>query len=578
MFNYTQAWAGHYLRLGQIQESYNLYKKALLNKAAVDYNHFANVSLLASYLHDTDNIHSFLPVYFYGMIEELYNMLPILGSMESDIYLDYGESGLYHMSEWASWNPTDSVSISIAYDAALLMKGLTLRYNILTPYFEDHPEMANAKLELDKIRDSIYAISDENERMLAAHKYRLKEREILKEMNDKLINVHWEDVSKELDDNEACIEFVKYTTNTYPWIGGTPKIRYAALIIPSNVMMPVFVDLFDENDLLEVYELQPKSYDLEIGEILYLKIWGRLQQYIEGKNKVFFSPMGLLNLVNIELLTDSMGRTALENFNLYRVSSTRNIQKRGDDGTIHSVVSFGGIDYEEASEYAYVMDSINTRGNWAFLQNTMYEVNQIKELLTSRGVDITTYTGPYATEGEFKNLDKTLYDVIHIASHGYYISQTQRTVFPYFSNSVNTENIQEELFYSGLIFSGGQKAWADSTFRPGNNDGILSAYEISKLDLHNVNLVVLSACETGLGDNLFDGIFGLQRAFKKAGAGSILMSLWKIDDKATSEFMTAFYQQLSEGNSKHGAYTYAVHAMKERYPDANYWASFILLD
>ena len=221
---------------------------------------------------------------------------------------------------------------------------------------------------------------------------------------------------------------------------------------------------------------------------------------------------------------------------------------------------------------------MNTRGNWAYLQNTLLEVEQIKKLLKVRGVDVTTYSGPYATEGAFKQLDGTTADVVHIASHGYYIPQTKRATIPYFSNSESTENIQDELFYSGLILSGGQRSWADSTFKPDNNDGILTAYEISKLDLHNVNLVVLSACETGLGDDLFDGIFGLQRAFKKAGVSSILMSLWQIDDKATSEYMSLFYEKLVEGYSKHDAYISTVLTMKEKYPDANYWASFVLLD
>lgn len=579
LFTHTQAWAGHYLRLGQVQDAYSLYKKALSNKVAMDnYNYFATVSLLASYLHDTDNIHLFLPVYFNGMIEELYTMLPILGSMESDIYLSNGESDLYHMSERASWNPTDSVSVCIAYDAALLMKGLTLRYNILTSYFEDSPEMANAKLELDKIRDSIYAISDDNERMLAAHRYRLKEREILKEVKDQLINVHWEDVSKALDDNEACIEFVKYTANRYSWCDSTPKPHYSAMVLLSNDKAPIFVDLFDEDDLLEVYELQPKSYDQEIGQMLYSKIWGKMQRYIEGKDKVFFSPMGLLNLINIELLTDSTGKTAAERFNLYRVSSTRNIIKKYENRGIHIVASFGGVDFENTQEYADMMRSISTRGNWAYLQNTLLEVNRIEKLLKGSGVDIVTYTGPQATESAFKQLDRTQANIIHVATHGYYIPQSQRSAIPYFAKNENTENIQDELFYSGLILSGGQKAWTDSTFMPDNNDGILTAYEISKLDLHNVNLVVLSACETGLGDNLFDGIFGLQRAFKKAGAGAILMSLWQIDDKATSEYMSLFYEKLVKGYSKHDAYISTVLSMKEKYPDATYWASFVLLD
>ena len=578
MFNLTQARAELCLRLGHYQEAYNLYQEALTHLSFISYGHLSNVSLMASYLHDTDKIHTILPIYYQGLTDNLSNILPVLGSVESDTFLGDGESALYHIPEWASWNPTDSVSVSIAYNAVLMMKGLTLRYNTLTPYFENNPEMINAKRQLDRMRDSIYIISEENSRLLALHIYQLKEREILKDINDELITVSWQDVSKRLKDDEACIEFVKYTANTYPWSDSIPKPHYAAMVLLPNGEAPIFVDLFDEDDLLDVYELQPKSYDIEIGQILYSKIWGKMHRYIEGKNRVFFSPMGLLNLINIELLADSTGRTATERFNLHRVSSTRNIIEKNENIDLHFVASFGGVDYENAQEFADMMRSINTRGNWAYLQNTLLEVNNIEDLLKDSGVDVTTYTGPRATESVFKQLDGTQADIIHIATHGYYIPQLQRTSISYFANSESAESIQDELFYSGLILSGGQKAWIDSSFKPDNNDGILTAYEISKLDLHNVDLVVLSACETGLGDDLFDGIFGLQRAFKKAGVGSILMSLWQIDDKVTSEYMRMFYEKLADGNSIHEAYIGTLLSMKDKYPDANYWASFVLLD
>ena len=568
-------WAQYYSTIGHVDQAYGFVKKATQEGD----NNYSNISLFSSYFKDTSAIHDYLPLYFQKIEDEVVSMLPVLGSLESDTYLQYGESDAYTFPEWASWNPTDSVSVSIAYDAALLMKGLTLRYNVLSPYIENHPEMASAKLELDKMRDSIYAISDDNARVLALYRYELKEREILSEFNYELGNIHWKDVVKGLRKDEACIEFVKYTANSYSWSDSAPKPHYSAMVLLPNDKAPIFVDLFDEDDLLEVYELQPKSYDIEIGQILYSKIWDKIQQYIEGKDRVFFSPMGLLNLINIELLTDNRGRTATERFNLYRVSSTRNLLKKNENyRDIHFVASFGGVDYENAQGYADMMRSINTRGNWTYLQNTLLEVNQIEDLLKDSGVDVATYTGPRATESAFKQLDGTQTDIIHIATHGYYIPQSQRSAIPYFAKSENTESIQDELFYSGLILSGGQKAWNDSIFKPDNNDGILTAYEISKLDLHNVNLVVLSACETGLGDDLFDGIFGLQRAFKKAGAGAILMSLWQIDDKATSEYMSLFYEKLVEGYSKHDAYFSTVLSMKEKYPDATYWASFVLLD
>lgn len=576
----------HYSRLGQRDRSFDYSEKSLLlfldESSLADsylYHSYYKVALKSALLHDTTAIHKYLPNYYYGMEKDLSKMLPVLGSVESDIYLANGNKPLYHIPEWASWNPTDSVSVSIAYDAALLMKGLTLRYNTISPYLESHPNLAGAKLELDRMRDSIYSITDENARLLALHQYELKEREILKEVNTDLTNVHWKDIANELKNDEACIEFVKYTTNAYSWCDSIPEPHYSAMVLLPNGKAPIFVDLFDEDELMDVYNLQPKSYAIEIGQILYSKIWGKLQPYIDGKRKVFFSPMGLLNLINTELLIDSTGRTAMDRFNLYRVSSTRNIQTK-DTGivVVSSVASFGGVDYENSNEYSEVVQIINTRGNWSYLQNSLSEVNRIESLLLQRNIDVDTYTGANATEDAFKHLDGAKSNVIHIASHGYYIPQSHRDSIPYFSNSVNTASIQDELFYSGLILSGGQKAWVDSTFKPDNNDGILTAYEISKLDLHNVDLVVLSACETGLGDNLFDGIFGLQRAFKKAGVKSILMSLWQIDDKATSEYMTFFYEKLVNGYSVHDAYSSTVLMMKEKYQDANYWASFVLLD
>ena len=577
--------SSYYLSLGnffantcQLEQSLDCYSKALALFDRETYSDYSAISSIAAYLHDKKGIKTYIQKLYKLTEYDLLKMLPIYGTVESDVYLLYGNHQIYRFSEYASWNPSESVCVSTAYDAALLMKGLTLRYNVLTPYYESHPELIGAKRELDRMRDSIYAIPDDNSRVLALHRYELKEREILKEVNDEFANLHWGDVANQLNDDEACVEFVKYTADGYSWSDNVPRPHYAALVLQHKAPAPVFVDLFDEEELTDMYNLQPKSYDNEIGLTLYSKIWGKLEQYIDGNNKVFFSPMGLLNLINVELLTDSTGMTAAERFNLYRVSSTRNLLTRDDNRDFHSVAMFGGVDYEKAQEYNEMLVSMNTRGNWAYLQNTLLEVEQIEDLLKGSSVDVATHTGSFATEGAFKQLDGTQANVVHIATHGYYIPQTQRTSVPYFSNSESTANIQDELFYSGLILSGGQKAWTGSTFKPDNNDGILTAYEISKLDLHNVNLVVLSACETGLGDNLFDGIFGLQRAFKKAGVSSILMSLWKIDDRATSEYMSLFYEKLVGGCSIHDAYIGTVLAMKKKYPDANYWASFVLLD
>lgn len=574
--NLNEEMAAHYSQLGLKEKSYDLSKLALKYYPADNYASYYKVALKATLLHDESDIKEYLPKYYYGMEKDLLKMLPILGSVESDVYLGDGNKPIYHIPEWVSWNPTDSISVSVAYDAALFMKGLTLRYNVLTPYLENHPEIVGAKRYLDRMRDSIYTINDDNAKMLALHQYELKEREILKEVNNEQSNIHWRDIKGNLKEDEASVEFVKYTANAYSWSEGIPTPHYAAILLLGNSDYPFFVDLFDENELYDTYTLQPKSYDTEAGTELFEKLWGKLDKYITGESRVYFSPMGMLNLINIEALTDSSGVTALKRYNLTRVSSTRQIVYSKEESPIQSVVSYGGIDYTEMAEA--IVDSLNTRGNWNYLKNTLTEVRNVEAALQKNNIQVTTIIGSNATEASFKALDGTATNVIHIASHGFYIPEQRREDIPYYVKSDYTQTIKDELFYSGLIMSGGQSAWIDSTFKAEEDDGILTSYEISKLDLHNVDLVVLSACETGLGDNLFDGIFGLQRAFKKAGVTSILMSLWSINDRATLEYMELFYNFLTSGLSKRESYKRTVSEMRNRYQDANYWASFVLLD
>jgi CHAT domain-containing protein len=140
---------------------------------------------------------------------------------------------------------------------------------------------------------------------------------------------------------------------------------------------------------------------------------------------------------------------------------------------------------------------------------------------------------------------------------------------------------EHPMIRSGLILAGAQQAWSTGKAPENREDGILTAYEISQMNLSNTELVVLSACETGLGDiEGNEGVYGLQRAFKIAGAKYLLMSLWKVNDQSTHELMTDFYQQwLEKGLSIPAAFRTAQSNMQKKYPDAPYhWAGFVLVE
>ena len=147
-----------------------------------------------------------------------------------------------------------------------------------------------------------------------------------------------------------------------------------------------------------------------------------------------------------------------------------------------------------------------------------------------------------------------------MATHGYYY-----------------EGNEDPMERSGLVFSGANALREEGPAESGE-DGLLKASEIALLDLRGTDLIVLSACQSGVGSISSDGVYGLQRAFKKAGVHSILMSLWKVDDRVTAEMMRLFYSGLSSGQNSRESFQAAREALRKTYPDPLLWAPFVLLE
>jgi CHAT domain-containing protein len=229
-------------------------------------------------------------------------------------------------------------------------------------------------------------------------------------------------------------------------------------------------------------------------------------------------------------------------------------------------------------------DSTRSSSAYGFLQGTKDEVEAIAVNLQENKIKTTIYEGIQANEESFKSLSNQKISVLHLATHGFFFPEIKKK--PELFDGLMTFGEQKfryvpnPLLRSGLILAGGNRTWKGEKPISGMEDGILTAQEISEMNLTHTELVVLSACDTGLGDiKGGEGVFGLQRAFKLAGVKTILMSLWKVPDQETSELMQSFYRKWLGGLDKHEAFRSAQMEMRTKFPaEPNKWAGFVMVD
>ena len=195
------------------------------------------------------------------------------------------------------------------------------------------------------------------------------------------------------------------------------------------------------------------------------------------------------------------------------------------------------------------------------------------EILKRSGFEVTPYMGMDGTEESFLNMHGKSPHILHLATHGFYYTPTEAAEVDYLNG------YSDAMSLSGLIMSGGNAAWCGKELPEGTLGGVLTANNIARLDLGDTDMVVLSACKSGQGQATPEGLYGLQRAFKKAGVGTMVMTLWCVSDKVATEFMIKFYEALVDnGWDKHKAFEQTKSYIRTQHPDPYHWAAFVMLD
>jgi CHAT domain-containing protein len=210
------------------------------------------------------------------------------------------------------------------------------------------------------------------------------------------------------------------------------------------------------------------------------------------------------------------------------------------------------------------------------LPGTKTEVDAISTILKASGYKVTTLMQSAATEAQLKDVRSP--ELLHIATHGYFLADVESSGSAF---GVNLENAgHNPLLRSGLMLAGAglTLSGASSPNLTSNDNGILTAYEAMNLDLEGTQLIVLSACETGLGEvKAGEGVYGLQRAFLVAGADALIMSLWKVDDNATQQLMKYFYTNWIRLRNKQKAFKQAQVQLMTKYKGPYYWGAFVMM-
>lgn len=456
------------------------------------------------------------------------------------------------------------------YDEQLLAKGLLLTAeSALQRAIDADPELAVIYNQIREFRLQASKAATTSEAHDATLKADRLERELGAKANGihsfmNFLNIRANDVRKALSADDVAIEFVDYCV-------GKDSVMYAALVIAPEDKFVKFIPLIESRELL--------ASDIT-AESLWRPVLASLKKQPQN---IYFAPSGELYRLPIESLPLSDGRYMCDAYNMYRMSSTRWLTTERKENEANSAVIYGGLKYDLSIEdmvadtkaYENLTRSVELspleieRGSVStlrYLPGSLREAEFIHHCIndnTSQNLRATLYTSEHGTETSFKALSGKNNRIIHISTHGFF-----------------KPGADDPLLGSGLYFAGANNFYLQRQIPEGTDDGILTALEVSDMDLSATDLVVLSACVSGLGNITADGVQGLQRGFKKAGCNSMIISLQPVDDEATQLLMTSFYQELLKGISKQAAFENAKRELRSnpKYADKKYWSAFVLLD
>jgi CHAT domain-containing protein/tetratricopeptide (TPR) repeat protein len=610
---------GEYIKaIKNIQYALDIYKNHYKEN---DYVYLRTLNFLASSYLSSGNVNK-AEREFESVLENFNSM--IINSLnrvfvEEDFSLDGKKSQLLYPLSFINNHPnTNKPLVSLCYHNVLLLENLSLKsqekiielglgnknstlFKKIVQFNKNRKAIDNIKTLPEIGRPNNYWELDENTRNLEYEIVKLASK-IFDYKNT--FSINWKKIQEKLKKDEAVVDLVAFNYFNKKW---TDSTVYAAFLVNKTCKNPKYISLFEQKQLDFLLSKDMKSQEESIridkqytDKAISDLFLTPLEKELEGIKTVYLSPAGLGHQIDFSALPITVSQTFGEKYNLHILSAmselidykTAALDKKSDV----ELLLYGGIDFnkslqstskqQDTFENNKDIEELRTRSGitgFNYLSGTNDEVKKIEQFAKEAGYHSTVLNGANATEESIKQLDgRTSPFVLHLATHGFFfpdpVHETPKEISIIEGKSKMYKASDDPMMRSGLLLSGANNYWGKLNQNNTVEDGILTANEISNLDLSACQLVVLSACETGLGEvKGSEGVFGLQRAFKMSGVKNIIMSLWKVPDSQTAELFEIFYGECFAGKTIHEAFQAAQSKMKTKY-SPYYWAGFVLLE
>lgn len=524
------------------------------------------------------------------------------------------------------------------YEKLLFRKGLVLNSSVNTRTFINSAKdsilnsLYSQLLEIKKIISDLYSKS-ETERARSGYNLDSIEEvatQIEKTMADRsstfkdfvMVNeVKWDDIKNRLKPDEAIIDIVKFPWFDKKWTETAvfDKNKYAVFITKKDTSgEPAYYEFKDGNyiDTVVIPALNllnqegggavstdpddDKVIDLSDGKDnsidFHAMLFAPLVKNLNGVKRIYLSLDGEFYKVNFGTIKNpETGKYLIEEYEFVYLSSPTELARTGSGASLKKTAVMAGYPNYNLSLDSMVAEispdktptvSREVWVNTGAIQNyqlqllpgTKEEALTTSEQLRKSGWEVESLLYDDASESNIKNVKAPT--ILSISTHGFFASMPKADYKESFLMGADAKKASENpMLRSGLFLSGAESYLnsPEAIREKFPENGILTAFEAAQLDLIGTDIVILSACETGLGEvNNGEGVFGLQRGFLSAGARSVLMSLWKVDDNATRDLMIKFVTNYANGMGKSMALRQAQLQLMKQYPKPYYWGAFIM--